>query len=58
MGGVFGVVSKWDCSEDLFYGTDYLSHLGTEYGGLVIFGEKIQRKIHTLMQSKFKSKFL
>lgn len=57
MGGVFGVVSKWDCSEDLFYGTDYLSHLGTEYGGLVIFGEKIQRKIHTLMQSKFKSKF-
>jgi len=57
MGGVFGIVSQRDCSDDLFYGTDYLSHLGTEYGGLVIFGEKIQRKIHTLMQSKFKSKF-
>jgi len=57
MGGVFGIVSQRDCSEDLFYGTDYLSHLGTEYGGLVIFGEKIQRKIHTLKQSKFKSKF-
>lgn len=57
MGGIFGIVSRKDCSEDLFYGTDYLSHLGTEYGGLVVFGEKIARKIHTLRQSQFKSKF-
>lgn len=57
MGGIFGLVSKKDCAEDLFYGTDYLSHLGTEYGGLVVFGEKIVRKIHTLSQTQFKSKF-
>ncbi|HDI12509.1 MAG TPA: amidophosphoribosyltransferase [Hadesarchaea archaeon] len=57
MSGIFGVVSRHDCLEDLFYGTDYLSHLGTEYGGLVVFGEKIVRKIHTLRQSQFKSKF-
>jgi hypothetical protein len=30
MGGRFGVVSKDDCASDLFYGTDYLSHLGTQ----------------------------
>ncbi len=57
MSGIFGIVSRKDCSEELFYGTDYLSHLGTEYGGLVVFGEKIVRKIHTLRQSQFKSKF-
>lgn len=57
MSGIFGIASKKDCSEELFYGTDYLSHLGTEYGGLVVFGENIVRKIHTLRQSQFKSKF-
>ena len=36
MGGLFGVVSKDDCVNDLFYGTDYHSHLGTSRGGLAV----------------------
>jgi amidophosphoribosyltransferase len=57
MSGIFGVVSREDCLDDLFYGTDYLSHLGTEYGGLAVFGEKIMRKIRDIRQTQFKSKF-
>ena len=57
MSGVFGVVSKNDCSELLFYGTDYHSHLGTEYGGLAVLGDDFERQIHALNQSQFKSKF-
>jgi amidophosphoribosyltransferase len=41
MGGFFGVVSKDDAVEDLFYGTDYHSHLGTKRGGLAVKNEKI-----------------
>ena len=36
MGGIFGIVSKEDCVSDLFYGTDYHSHLGTRYGGMAV----------------------
>ena len=57
MSGVFGVVSKGDCTETLFYGTDYHSHLGTEYGGMAVLGEKFARQIHSIDQSQFKSKF-
>jgi amidophosphoribosyltransferase len=57
MSGVFGVVSKGDCAETLFYGTDYHSHLGTEYGGIAVLGEDFSRQIHNLNQSQFKSKF-
>lgn len=57
MSGIFGVVSKEDCAETLFYGTDYHSHLGTEYGGLAVLGEDFTRQIHNLSQSQFKSKF-
>lgn len=58
MSGIFGVVSKGDCVRDLFYGTDYHSHLGTEYGGLAVLGEKgFSRQIHNISQSQFKSKF-
>jgi len=57
MSGIFGVVAKEDCSEILLYGTDYHSHLGTEYGGLATFGEEFQRQIHDISQSQFKSKF-
>jgi len=57
MSGIFGVVSKDDCSEFLFYGTDYHSHLGTEYGGMAILGKEFKRQIHALSQSQFKSKF-
>ncbi|MFH1394639.1 MAG: amidophosphoribosyltransferase [Candidatus Omnitrophota bacterium] len=57
MSGIFGVVSKGDCSEVLLYGTDYHSHLGTEYGGVAVLGEDFQRQIHSISQSQFKSKF-
>jgi amidophosphoribosyltransferase len=58
MSGVFGVVTKQkDCFELLLYGTDYHSHLGTEYGGLAILGKEFSRKIHHISQSQFKSKF-
>lgn len=57
MSGIFGVVSKGECSVDLFYGTDYHSHLGTEFGGVAVLGTKFMRQIHALNQSQFKSKF-
>jgi len=57
MSGLFGVVSKGDCGEMLFHGTDYHSHLGTEYGGIAILGKKFIRHIHNISQSQFKSKF-
>jgi len=57
MSGIFGVVSKASCAETLFYGTDYHSHLGTEYGGLAVLGQDFTRQIHNISQSQFKSKF-
>ena len=57
MSGIFGVVSKGNCAETLFYGTDYHSHLGTEYGGIAVLAEGFTRQIHNLNQSQFKSKF-
>jgi len=57
MSGVFGVVAKDNCAQTLFYGTDYHSHLGTEYGGIAVLGEGFTRQIHNLDQSQFKSKF-
>ena len=58
MSGIFGVVSKsGDCTQDLFYGTDYHSHLGTEYGGMAVLGDDFIRHIRNISQSQFKSKF-
>ena len=57
MSGIFGVVSKGNCVETLFYGTDYHSHLGTEYGGIAVLGEEFTRHIRDVSQSQFKSKF-
>ena len=57
MSGIFGVVSKRDCIEDLFYGTDYHSHLGTEFGGMAVLGETLTRQIHDISRTQFKSKF-
>jgi len=58
MSGVFGVVSKKNCSENLFYGVDYQTHLGTEYGGIAVLRDgRIYRQIHDISQSQFKSKF-
>ena len=57
MSGVFGVVSKRNCSDTLLYGTDYHSHMGTEYGGMAVFGKKFHRSIHDISKAQFKSKF-
>ena len=40
MGGIFGVVSKKDCVADLFFGTDYHSHLGTRRGGMAVYDKE------------------
>jgi len=58
MGGLFGVVSKEDCVLDLFYGTDYHSHLGTSRGGLAVLnGKSFARSIHNIQNTQFRSKF-
>ncbi len=59
MGGLFGVVSKQDCVDDLFYGTDYHSHLGTQRGGLAVKNERsgLIYKIHNITDSPFRTKF-
>ena len=57
MSGIFGAVCKGDCANTVLYGTDYHSHLGTEYGGMAILGDDFQRQIHSISQSQFKSKF-
>lgn len=58
MGGLFGVVSKQDCVNDLFYGTDYHSHLGTKRGGLAVKNSGgLDRVIHNIENAQFKSKF-
>ena len=57
MSGIFGVAAKGDCTKDLFYGTDYHSHLGTEYGGMAVLGKDFSRQIHNISQTQFKSKF-
>jgi len=58
MGGFFGIASKQGCGEDLFYGTDYHSHLGTKRGGLVVHRpEGFRRVIHNIENDQFRSKF-
>ena len=57
MSGIFGVASKKDCVDTIFYGTDYHSHLGTAFGGMAIWGKELQRRIRDISQSQFKSKF-
>ncbi len=58
MGGFFGVASKDDCVADLFYGTDYHSHLGTRRGGLALRNDQgLARIIHNISNAQFRSKF-
>lgn len=58
MGGFFGVASKEDCVFDLFFGTDYHSHLGTRRGGMAIYGENgFDRSIHNIENAPFRTKF-
>lgn len=58
MGGFFAVASKEDCVFDLFFGTDYHSHLGTRRGGLAVYGDKgFTRSIHNIENAPFRTKF-
>jgi amidophosphoribosyltransferase len=58
MGGLFGVFSNNDCIKDLFYGTDYHSHLGTSRGGLAVKNTGgFQRFIKDITTTQFRSKF-
>ena len=60
MGGFCGVVSKDDCITDLFFGTDYHSHLGTRRGGLATYDAdsgRFTRFIHNIENAQFRTKF-
>ena len=58
MGGFFGVASKGDCLFDLFFGTDYHSHLGTRRAGMAVYGENgFDRAIHNIENAPFRTKF-
>ena len=59
MGGLFGTIATHDCVNDLFYGTDYNSHLGTKRAGLVTFDAErgFSRSIHSLERDYFRSRF-
>ncbi len=59
MGGFFGITSKKECLADVFFGTDYHSHLGTRRGGLAAYDEArgLQREIHNIENSPFRTKF-
>ena len=58
MGGIFGVTSKSSCTLDLFFGTDYHSHLGTRRGGMAVYGSQgFHRSIHNIENTPFRTKF-
>ena len=59
MGGFFGAISKRSTVLDVFFGTDYHSHLGTRRAGMVMHDEKdgFQRQIHNIENSPFRTKF-
>ncbi len=59
MGGFFGAISRRDCVLDVFFGTDYHSHLGTRRGGMVVYDPEagFQRQIHNIENTPFRTKF-
>lgn len=58
MGGFFGVASKENCTFDLFFGTDYHSHLGTRRAGMAVYGEQgFSKSIHNIENTPFRTKF-
>ena len=59
MGGIFGAISRKDIKHDVFFGTDYHSHLGTKRGGLAFFDSEkgFQRQIHNIENTPFRTKF-
>ena len=59
MGGFFGVAAKEDCVFDLYFGTDYHSHLGTRRAGMVVYDRDrgFDRAIHNIENAPFRTKF-
>ena len=59
MGGFFGVISRKECKHDVFFGTDYHSHLGTKRGGMAFWNAEkgFQRQIHNIENTPFRTKF-
>ena len=59
MGGIFGAISNENCVADVFFGTDYHSHLGTKRGGMAMYSKELgfQRSIHNIQNSPFRTKF-
>ena len=59
MGGFFGAISRKDCKYDVFFGTDYHSHLGTKRGGMAFYDAQngFQRQIHNIENTPFRTKF-
>ena len=57
LGGLFGVASRSNCARDLFFGTDYHTHLGTEVAGIAILDSYVETISHNISNSQFKSKF-
>ena len=59
MGGFFGAISRKNCKNDVFFGTDYHSHLGTKRGGLAFYDEVkgFDRQIHNISNTPFRTKF-
>ena len=59
MGGFFGAISRKNCKYDVFFGTDYHSHLGTKRGGMALYGQEkgFQRQIHNIENTPFRTKF-
>ncbi len=59
MGGFFGAISRKNCRYDVFFGTDYHSHLGTRRGGLAFYAPEtgFQRQIHSIENTPFRTKF-
>ena len=59
MGGFFGAISRKNCKYDIFFGTDYHSHLGAKRGGLAVYDAELgfQRQIHNIENTPFRTKF-
>ena len=59
MGGFFGAISRKNCKHDIFFGTDYHSHLGTKRGGMAMYDSEkgFQRQIHNIENTPFRTKF-
>ena len=59
MGGFFGITSREDCILDVYFGTDYHSHLGTRRGGIAAYDPELgfQREIHNIENAPFRTKF-